>query len=123
MKCDNKRRLTYIAVYVDDLIILVSTIAAFTELRDLFMSCFNIKDLGEVFCILRVKITCTDGTYTLSQNSYLIGTLQHFSMADCKLLPTPFCGGDVVPLCSFKAHSKPKIADKAISGVVGPKEL
>lgn len=86
----------FLAVYVDDLLIVCATETQRDFVKKLLMAKFNMKDLGEAHYILGIQLEReNDGSITLSQSTYLCNALEQFGMSDCKPLSTPTCGGDI----------------------------
>ena len=73
--------LCYLLVYVDDIIIVAPTLAAVDFFKQELKRCFSMKDLGEVNCILGIKVTRTrpkkliklDQSALISQYSVMYG--------------------------------------------------
>src|SRR5207253_2229220 len=86
-------KLIIISLFVDDIV------AAYDKqdekewlvIRNLFMSQYKMKDLGDVNHILGMKVIRdrAKGTLTLDQSQYLHKVLEKFNMVDCKAAPTP----------------------------------
>lgn len=81
---------TYIALYVDDLLLVGPDMAEIKRVKEGLAEEYGIKDLGPAEFILGIQIMrSSDGTVTLSQKAYLEEVLKRFGMADCRPLATP----------------------------------
>jgi hypothetical protein len=78
-----------VLVYVDDLILIGSSMSALDELLKLLLLAFPIKDLGPLSFFLGVEVTqCATGIY-LSQHKYILDLLKKTHMALAKPLTSP----------------------------------
>jgi len=84
-----------VLVYVDDLLLLASILAAIYKIKDALHKRFETKDLGEAKVILGLEISRdkTLGTLKLSQGTYAGHVLEKFGMAKCDPIGTPLEGG------------------------------
>lgn len=87
--CLYKKRLSkgwsYILIYVDDLIVASPTEDEIRRVEKVLQKNFKIKSLGELKCFLGQEIIkCPDGSYFLSQKSYIEKLLKRFEMENCK---------------------------------------
>jgi len=80
-----------VLVYVDDLLLVASSLAAIYKIRDALHKLFEMKDLGEAKVILRLEIRRDKafGTLKLSQGKYAAQVLEKFGMAECNPIGTP----------------------------------
>ena len=83
--------LLIIIVYVDDLIIMASTLKDMEELKALLMKKYEMTDLGELhYCLgIEFKRNRTLRTISLNQRKFIEQVLQDFGMQDCKPIGTP----------------------------------
>lgn len=72
-EADSRRVVTYLALYVDDLLILCSCLAELSGIKERLAATFDMKDLGEAHFLLglQVKRDRARGTLTLSQEEYV----------------------------------------------------
>ena len=79
-----------IALYVDDIAIATKSNAKLQSTKDLLMSKFKIKDLGELTFILGMKVSYEiSGAISISQEAYVRQLLVKYGMQQCKPAPTP----------------------------------
>jgi len=80
-----------VLVYVDDLLLVASSLAAMYRIKDALHKRFEMKDLGEAKVILGLKIRRENalGTLKLSQGKYAAQVLEKFGMAECNPIETP----------------------------------
>lgn len=84
-------KLTFVAVYVDDLLIFSNDIVFKSHLKAKLSGNFKMKDLGEAkhclgFEIIRDR---SKSTLAINQRKYITEILQRFNMADCNPVSTP----------------------------------
>lgn len=81
----------YLAVYVDDMLIVSPDMSAVSSVKDALSSRFEMKDLGEVDTVLgmRVRRNIGAGWLFLDQETYSKGILAKFNMLECKPSSTP----------------------------------
>jgi hypothetical protein len=101
---------TYIAIYVDNLLIAGPNIETITELKNALSKCFEMSDLEESRYYLGMEIIGghPQRSLRLSQKSYVTKILSDFDMQECKPNSTPMA----------VARLKP-----APNGVQAPKDL
>ena len=80
-----------ILVYVDDLLLVASSLAAIYKFKKALHKGFEVKDLGEAKVILGLDIRRDKalGTLKLSQGKYAAQVLEKFGMAECNPIGTP----------------------------------
>lgn len=85
------KSMTFVAVYVDDLMIFSNDNAVTSNLKHQLTRQFEMKDLGEAqSCIgLRIDRCKQTGSIFLSQEKYIKNILVKFGMNDCKPVATP----------------------------------
>ena len=78
-------------LYVDDMLIVGSSIEGINILKKQLLKQFAIKDLGAVKQILGMRIIRdkANGTLKLSQSEYVKKVLNRFNMNEAKLVSTP----------------------------------
>ena len=85
------RVVVYIALYVDDLLLVSNSLPALTRLKADLAQQFSMKDLGEAQYVLGIQIERNRSARTLSisQAEYVRNVLDRFGMTDCKSVRTP----------------------------------
>jgi len=80
-----------VLVYVEDLLLVASSLAAIYNIQDALHKRFEMKDLGEAKVILGLEIRGAKalGTLTLAQGKYAAQVLKKFGMAKCNPIGTP----------------------------------
>jgi len=80
-----------VLVYVDDFLVVASSLAAIYKIKDALYKRFEMKDLGEAKVILWLEIRRDKalGTLKLSQGKYAGQVLEKFGMAECNTIGTP----------------------------------
>lgn len=88
--------LIWIALYVDDLLIVSNNISELKTFKQQLSSLFDMKDLGEAHFILGIEIIRNreEKSTLLSQRRYIDDILHRFGMEDCKPVATPFQSGN-----------------------------
>ncbi|RVW54053.1 Retrovirus-related Pol polyprotein from transposon RE1 [Vitis vinifera] len=81
--------ITYVLVYVDDILVTGSDTAAITSLIAQLNSEFSLKDLGKVHYFLGIQVSHTNNGLHLSQTKYIRDLLQKTKMVHCKPARTP----------------------------------
>ena len=83
-------RMTYIALYVDDLLILGDDDEDVAEIKRRLSEHFDMKDLGEAKRFLGIKIEYQqDGSIKIHQGDYIRTLLERHGMQDCNPVSTP----------------------------------
>lgn len=93
-----------ITVWVDDLILVTSTIELMTKLKSQLQGMFEVTDLGDPSKIVGIELSRdrAAGTLTLTQTRYIEGVLEKYGMRDANAVKTPLDPG-----CKLsKAHSE-----------------
>jgi hypothetical protein len=81
--------ITYLLLYVDDIVLTASSDALLHRIIDLLHHEFAMKDLGDLHHFLGLSVTCNwDGLF-LCQRQYTLDILARAGMADCKPCATP----------------------------------
>jgi len=80
-----------VLVYVDDLLLVASSLAATYKIKDALHKRFEMKDLGEAKVILGLEMRRDKalGTLKLSQGKYARQVLEKVGMAECNPIGTP----------------------------------
>ncbi|WVZ61048.1 hypothetical protein U9M48_010979 [Paspalum notatum var. saurae] len=80
-----------LCLYVDDILILGTSLNLVKEVKDFLCENFEMKDLGVADVILNIKLLREDdGGITLVQFHYVEKMLSRFGFSDCKSAPTPY---------------------------------
>ena len=81
---------SYIALYVDDLLFVGSSMVEISRVKGSLATRFGIKDLGEAQFILGLQISRdVQGNIWLGQRAYLEAVLDRFGMSKCRPYTTP----------------------------------
>ncbi|MCO5559697.1 hypothetical protein L7F22_013298 [Adiantum nelumboides] len=87
------RHATYIflvlAIYVDDILLLCSSLTALDAAKTELHASFSMTDMGPLHYCLGIQVYQATSTITLSQDVYILSLLKKFNMADCKGMETP----------------------------------
>jgi len=80
-----------VLVYIDDLLLVASSLAAIYKIKDALHKRFEMKDLGEAKVILGLEIRRDKalGTLKLSQGKYAGHVQEKFGMAECNPIGPP----------------------------------
>jgi hypothetical protein len=80
-----------LCLYVDDILILGTSLDVIKDTKDFMSNNFEMKDLGEADVILNIKLLREgNGGVTLVQSHYVEKVLSHFGYSKCELAPTPY---------------------------------
>ncbi|KAK8950761.1 hypothetical protein KSP39_PZI003380 [Platanthera zijinensis] len=79
-----------ICLYVDDMLILGSNLAAVRDIKSTLAEAFDMKDLGPVDTLLGMKLRVDKGRVTLSQAHYIEQLLSTWGYDNCRPAETPF---------------------------------
>lgn len=74
------RDITYILVYVDDMIVTTSNTGLISSIIANLLQCFSLKDLGELSYFLDIEATRTKKGLHLMQKKYVIDLLTWTNM-------------------------------------------
>ncbi|KMQ85293.1 retrovirus-related pol polyprotein from transposon tnt 1-94, partial [Lasius niger] len=85
------KSLTIVAVYVDDLLLLSNNRQMKDETKKRLHQEFKMRDLGEVYSLLgmRIKRDCNLGTISINQQTYIEQIIRRFNMQDSNPVRTP----------------------------------
>lgn len=91
VKETKREEVVHLALYVDDLLIVGSSMVLINVIKTELSASFKMTDLGEAKHLLGISIKrdWEKGTITLSQEQYIDKVLDKFNMADCDPRPTP----------------------------------
>ncbi|GKB12990.1 retrotransposon protein, putative, ty1-copia subclass [Tanacetum coccineum] len=81
----------FLVLYVNDILLMGSSVTMLKEVKSCLCKCFSMKDLGKAAYILRIKIICDKSKrlIALSQSAYLEKILKKFRMENSKKGYTP----------------------------------
>jgi hypothetical protein len=80
-----------LCLYVDNILILGTSLYVIKETKDFMSNNFEMKDLGEADVILNIKLLREgNGGITLVQSHYVENVLSHFGYSKCEPSPTPY---------------------------------
>jgi hypothetical protein len=80
-----------LCMYVDDILILGTSLDVIKKTKDFLSNNFEMKDLGEADVILNIKLLREgDGGITLVQSHYVEKVLSRFGYSECEPTPTPY---------------------------------
>jgi hypothetical protein len=88
-RCSHGDDILLVGVYVDDLVITGSSLAAVEELKEEMKMSFLMSDLRLLSFYLGIEVRQDAGGITLRQAHYVKKTLQMAGMTDCKAAATP----------------------------------
>ena len=94
-----RKLLVYLALYVDDLLLLCNLLDELTHLKQQLSQEFEMKDLGEAHFILGIQIRRDRKARTLSitQQQYVKKVVERFDIAECNPISTPFDSSTKLP--------------------------
>ncbi|XP_028051179.1 uncharacterized protein LOC114255829 [Camellia sinensis] len=81
--------LTYLLVYVDDILITGSSLSHLKYLITQLHSAFSLKELGNLPYFFGISVTSTSSSYFLSQSQYASTLLKRAGMTYCKPASSP----------------------------------
>jgi hypothetical protein len=85
----------YIVLYVDDLLLIGSSLMEVKQLKTALSTRFEMTDLGEAEYVLGLQLSRDRPlrTLSLSQSDYIRRLLERFGMSQCNAAPTPIATG------------------------------
>jgi len=88
----------FIALYVDDLLIISSSLPRLVHLKSKLSQLFEMTDMGEAHYILGLKITRdrSERQLSLSQQEYVRRVVERYGMTNCNPASTPLTAGTVL---------------------------
>ncbi|CAI7734688.1 unnamed protein product [Closterium sp. NIES-53] len=78
-----------IYLYVDDILLMSSSMVLLDEVKGLLSSCFHMKDLGEAKYYLGVQIERDESGILIHQERYIINMLESFGLSEANPMRTP----------------------------------
>lgn len=81
--------LSYLLVFVDDIVVMGSTLAIIDDLTRAISQVFAMKKLEPLYFFLGIKVSLTDKTLVLTQCQYVLDLLQWINMIGAKPIYTP----------------------------------
>jgi histone deacetylase 1/2 len=84
----------YLLVYIDDIIIIISSKYATAHLVTALVADFVVKDLGKLYYFLGLEVTHCDDGLTITQQKYSMELLHHSGMLECKMASTHMSATD-----------------------------
>ena len=103
-----------ICLYVDDMLIFGSNISCVNETKKFLSSKFDMKDLGEAYAILGIKIIRKMGELLLTQSHYIEKFLKKYNHYDDKPAPTP-----LDPSIKLEKNTGRTISQLEYSSIIG----
>ena len=100
------RGLTIIIVFVDDIIVMASSIDLVEEFKAHIKTEFQIKDNGLLTYFLGIEFKFTDSTVQMSQELYCQSILDRFNMSNCFPQNTP-CVSNIFHLLKEHRYDRP----------------
>jgi Reverse transcriptase (RNA-dependent DNA polymerase) len=96
----SKDKFVILSLYVDDILLASNNKEYVQTMKEWLSSNFDMKDIGEVTYIFRVKIERDHSKkmLALSQEHYIRKVLKKFCMQDCKSIDTPTAKGEGLSL-------------------------
>ena len=85
----SERRITILAVYVDDIIITGDDEVEISRLKRNLSKEFEVKDLGQLKYFLGIEIARSTKGIVLSQRKYVLDLLSDTGMLGCRAASTP----------------------------------
>ncbi|KAJ9543865.1 LOW QUALITY PROTEIN: hypothetical protein OSB04_023572 [Centaurea solstitialis] len=85
-----KESTVVICLYVDDMLIIGTSLVGILETKNYQSSNFKMKDLGEVDTILGIRVKRSESQFSLSQSHYIEKILTKFQHLNIKEFNTPF---------------------------------
>lgn len=76
-------------VYVDDQMVIGSSVDIIEQLKDLLKSTFKMKDLGRLRLFLGIDIARNNDRISLNQHSYALDLISESGLAGSKSIKTP----------------------------------
>jgi hypothetical protein len=86
----------YLLVYVDDIIVIISSESATARVVTALGADFAVKDLGKFHYFLGLEVTHYDAGLTPTQHKYSMELPRYFGMLKCKAATTPMPATDII---------------------------
>lgn len=93
----NVNKNTYIAVWVDDLILFSPNKVEKDIIKNRLMQYLEMKDLGKATQCVGLNVTRDGDNFMIDQEKYIKDVLDRFGMSDCKPCKTPVEVGQKFP--------------------------
>eukprot|EP01018_Ginkgo_biloba_P011003 Gb_34728 [translate_table: standard] len=84
MKVRDSMSVTFVVLYVDDLLITGNDVSMISDLKKDLQMNFEMTDLGLLHYVLGIEVWQTPGRVFISQAKYIWEVLRRFRMEDCK---------------------------------------
>lgn len=108
--CSTSTYITYVLVYVDDIIVTGSNPQHINSLISSLHNRFALKDLGDLHYFLGIQVSKTDsGGLLLTQSKYISDMLTRVNMAAAKPQPTPMAAGTKLSQFGTDKFDNPKL--------------
>lgn len=88
IRCEAEEVL-YLAVYVDDMLLFLSSESIENRIVDILEGAFKITDLGNVSSVLGMRVIRSKNKISIDQSAYISKILERFGMQDCKPVTSP----------------------------------
>jgi hypothetical protein len=85
----SNQKITILAVYVDDIIIIGDDEAEIGRLKQCLSNAFEVKDLGQLRYFLGIEVARSNKGIVLSQRKYTLDLLNDVGMIGCRAAATP----------------------------------
>ena len=116
-------KLKFLVLYVDDILLVANDTDMLVETKQLLLSHFDMKDLGEAFYVLGIQILYDrpSGILRLSQQKYIESILKRFNMQSCSSSKAQTVKGDRFSIgqCPWNDIERDKMKAVLYSSVVG----
>ena len=106
----------FLILYVDDILLASNNLGMLHEVKQLFSSHFEMKDLGNASFVLGIEIhrDRSQNFLGLSQISYIERMLKRYHMSDCKAYDVPIARGDKLSLAQCPKNEIEKKSMQAV---------
>ncbi|GAA5945328.1 uncharacterized protein JCM15063_001077, partial [Sporobolomyces koalae] len=116
--CERGGEFHYIALYVDDLLFISSSLEEITRCKDGLREEYGIKDLGEAKFILGIQNhRRQDRSIFLSQKAYLEDVLLRLGQAGCRTAPTPMIPNSQLQLAPEDHSPSPSFRTRYLQAI------
>ncbi|CAB0042347.1 unnamed protein product [Trichogramma brassicae] len=96
---DSRDKLTFMLLYVDDILLVSRNIARVAEIKKGLAASFDLKDMGLAKYCLGIEIEQSNSSVSLCQSGFIKEILARFDMLDCKPVSTPLATGLKLERC------------------------
>jgi len=111
---DTDEVLSYLILYVDDILIISKHLHEVNKIKDNLMKEFEITDGGELNFFLGIHIERNHDTLKIDQIQYLKGVFKKFNMEDCHPISIP-----IEHKLNLTCNKNDKICDKPYKQLIG----